>query len=85
MMHDIEASILALRILADRAYYIMQDVEEDFFHNTDWPKDKSKWCYMAHMFPRTASKAGAVGDAIAELRKTLDEIEASMQNGGAAA
>ena len=81
-MNDIEASILTLRTLADRAYYIMQDVEEGFFHNTDWPKDKSKWCYMAHEFPRTASKAGAVGDAIIELRKELDEIEASLQEEG---
>ena len=89
----IESQLTELRILIDRAYYIMQDVEEDYFLNADWAKDKAQWSCLAYMFPRAAAKSGAVADYIDEIRKTLEQIEnavkvcttSAQQKGGDAA
>ena len=72
---SLDPCLTELRALADRAHYIMQDGEEDFFQHPEWMQTPA---YLVHMFPRTAAKSGAVSDAIVNLRSVLDEIERAV-------
>lgn len=79
LYYSLEPSLRFLNDYAERARLLMQEVEEDFFDHREWAEDPEAWQYLTHEFPRAAAKAGAVSDALQEIRELLSDINATIR------